>query len=84
MPLLLLDHASRPFTDSQRSPTPLDAPPPPPAATALSALPPRKHDTLIYQTLGTFKNSELEETLNQQCRIVFITSDTADRDSWLS
>lgn len=82
-PMLLLDHASRPFGDSKRTPMLLDAPPP--ATVASSEPASRQNDTLIYQTLESTKVSELADNRNRQCRFVFITSDTsAERDSWES
>ena len=75
-PMLLLDHASRPFDNSKRTEVLVDAPPPAP-------VPSRLYDTLIFQTLESTKTSDL--AANRQCRFVFITSDTtAERDSWES
>lgn len=80
-PMLLLDHASRPFGDSKRIAVPLDAPPPTHVASSDPSS--RLYDTLIYQTLESTKTSDL--AANRQCRFVFITSDTtAERDSWES
>jgi hypothetical protein len=80
-PMLLLDHASRPFSDSKRIAVPLDAPPP--AHGSSSDPSSRLFDTLIYQTLESTKTSDL--ATNRQCHFVFITSDTtAERDSWES
>lgn len=79
VPVLLLDHASRPFGDSKRASVNIDAAPPAPVAAADPSA--RRNDTLIYQTLESTKLSDL--ATNRQCRFVFITSGTtSERDIW--